>query len=371
MGNRIKVLYIVSTLQRCGPTNQLFNIVSNLDENIFECSVLTLSKESPDSLKSKFDDAGIQVASLELGRWSGLVFGWFKLKGKLKEFYPDVIHTQGIRADAYAVRLKELGIKTVATIRCVPDEDYPMKYGAYLGKRMARKHLKVLRKLDVVASVSKAINRSLIAIGLETKAIQNGCDLSKYMSVSIEEKKKLRDLLGLEKDKIVLISVGHLSKRKDPITIIKAFKKVRNRGRFQLIFVGDGELRGECESEAKGEENIEFIGRTENVEKYLQASDVFLSASLSEGLPNTVLESLSCGVPTILSGIPQHTEIFEENLDDYKFFSVGNIEELGLILENLSIEVLQTLPTRTIVEKKFDSRKMSGNYQSIYKRLLS
>lgn len=371
MNKKIKVLYIVSTLRRCGPTNQLFNIVSNLDNDMFEGLVLTLSNESSDTLKPKFDAAGIRVASLELGRLSGVFFGWSKLKRKVKEFVPDVIHTQGIRADRYAVRLMEFGIKTVATIRCIPTEDYPMKYGRFLGMQMAKKHLGALEKLDVVASVSKSIKKSLLAMGLTTTAIQNGCDLSKYKCVSDNRKKELRDQLAIPHDKIILISVGHLSNRKDPLTLIKAFKAIPDRSRFQLLFIGDGELRNECESEVSEESGIRLIGRVENVDEYLQASDVFLSASLSEGLPNTVLESLSCGIPTILSNIPQHMEVFDGYMDRYTFFSIGNIDELTTILDNLSLEYLGELPTRSIVEDNFDSQKMSGAYQSIYKKLIS
>ncbi len=369
MKKKIKILYIVSTLQRCGPTNQLFNIVSNLDPNNFECIILTLSKESNDTLMPKFLAHGIRVESLELTRISGFISGWKRIKRKVKSYGPDIVHTQGIRADGYAVRLKEFGIKTVATIRCIPHEDYPMKYGKFIGRIMANQHLHSLNNLDIIASVSRSINNSLNEVGLKTTTIQNGCDLSKYTNASIEEKIGLRDKLRLSKDKIILISVGHLSNRKDPQTIIQAFKKCFDHIRFQLIFVGDGELREDCESMVE-KEDIKFIGRVDNVNEYLQASDVFISASISEGLPNTVLESLSCGIPTILSNIPQHTEIFEGYIQFFDFFEIHNTNELTMILDNLTLSQIQDIPTRSIIEKNFDSRKMSSSYQTIYKNLI-
>lgn len=371
MDRKIKVLYIVSTLRRCGPSNQLFNIVSNLDQTVFTSKILTLSNESDDSLKSKFVEAGIDVETLGLGRISGIFKGYGKLLDVVRRFQPNVVHTQGIRADRYAVRLKSLGIKTVATIRCIPSEDYVMKYGRLLGTSMAKDHLASLRRLDQVAAVSKAINKALVNCGLSTMTIQNGVDIIKYTEASPSEKKGLRDMLGLPQDKLILISVGHLSNRKDPLTIIKAFLESSNREKFHLIFVGDGELRQECLELIKDDIDIQLIGRVPNVDEYLKASNIFISASLSEGLPNTVLESLACGIPTVLSGIPQHTEIFGTQVDEYKFFNVKDVLALKRIIESIPLEITHATTVRKIAEDYFDAKKMSYQYQDIYQRLLS
>src|SRR5690554_7749446 len=102
---KVRILYIVSTLKRCGPTNQLFNIVSNLDPDRLTAKIVTVSGESRDALKHKFDNNGINVESLALGRIEGLFWAFGKLKRTIEEFRPDVIHTQGIRADDFAVKL--------------------------------------------------------------------------------------------------------------------------------------------------------------------------------------------------------------------------------------------------------------------------
>jgi len=370
MKNKIKILYLVSTLKRCGPTNQLFNIVSNLDESKFSAKIITLSKEAEDTLKPKFIEAGIIVESLNLGRIMGPVKGFSKLKRKINDFKPNLVHSQGIRSDEYAAKLMKYGIKAIGTIRCIPNEDYLMTYGKLKGGIMAKNHLKNLQKLDKAISVSNSIGLSLIKTGLETETIQNGCDIHRYKTVSEEEKTKIKKKLNLPENKTILISVGHLSTRKDPLTIIKAFKNSKNKKDLYLMFVGDGDLYKQCEDEIKDEENIKLIGRVSNVEDYLKASDVFISASLSEGLPNTVLESLSCGVPTILSNIPQHLEIFEGDSYQNMFFDTGDVVHLTQIFEGISLSDLSVLPTRSIIENKFDSKIMSLKYQDKYVELL-
>lgn len=102
----IKILYIVSTLKRCGPNNQLFNIINNLDETNFFPVVITLS---PEPMDSRFDDyvkAGIEVHSLNLSRFSGVFFAKSKVRKLIDELRPDIIHTQGVRGDIIASQIK-------------------------------------------------------------------------------------------------------------------------------------------------------------------------------------------------------------------------------------------------------------------------
>lgn len=370
MKNKIKVLYIVSTLRRCGPTNQLLYIVSNLDRAIYDAKIITLSKESNETLKPLFLEENIKIETLGLSRVSGIFLGYRRLKQMVNSYSPNIIHTQGIRADSFSKKLMKFDIKTIATIRCIPAEDYKMKYGRVLGGVMAKLHVKRLRQLDIVVSVSNAVRDSLVSYGLPTITIQNGVDTEKFSLIEKDEKKCLRSKLGLAEGKIIIISVGHLSNRKDPLTIIKAFKELKNKNSFELIFVGDGELREECEKEIKGYSNIRLIGRVENVNDYLNASDIFISASLSEGLPNTVLESLSCNIPTILSDIPQHLEILRVSNLDFPSFKIGDVDGLRNIIDNLTIQDIELLSSRSSVQRHFDAKITSNKYQKVYLNLL-
>ncbi|HHW71280.1 MAG TPA: glycosyltransferase family 4 protein [Clostridiales bacterium] len=182
----------------------------------------------------------------------------------------------------------------------------------------------------------------------------------------IEMKIRLRSLLGIPQDHIVFLSVGSLIKRKDPLSIIKAFKDANYKNRATLILLGDGELMEQCEKESN--ENIILKGNVRNVTDYLQASDVYISASKSEGLLNSVLEAGSCGLDLILSDIPQHKEIFEGNLGLANFFEVGDIGALSTkinkAINKMSRDINYDLAT--YVENNFTNKVMSRNYEYIY-----
>ncbi len=107
--------------------------------------------------------------------------------------------------------------------------------------------------------------------------------------------------------------------------------------------------------------NIRFLGNVRNIVEYLQISDCFISASLAEGLPNTVLEAMACGLPTILSNIPPHKELCS---DSACFFEVHNVVELSKMIN--CFKDCDNSP-KELVGKQFSAQLMSEKYQKLYK----
>ena len=72
------------------------------------------------------------------------------------------------------------------------------------------------------------------------------------------------------------------------------------------MLVGDGSHRGYLQALAKHlgiAEHVRFAGRQRNPFKYLSKATVFVLPSLSEGMPNVLLEAMTCGCPVIASDI--------------------------------------------------------------------
>ncbi|MGG1687211.1 glycosyltransferase [Pseudalkalibacillus sp. NRS-1564] len=155
-------------------------------------------------------------------------------------------------------------------------------------------------------------------------------------------------------------------KRKDPSTIIQAFKAANHKYKAVLVLLGDGDLMEQCKEES--DDNIILKGNVNNVNDFLKASDVYVSASESEGLPNSVLEAGRCGLNLILSDIPQHKEVFENNLDYISLFNIGDIKKLSKAIEKeiseCSSEINHDLAN--YIEKYFGNKIMSEKYQEIY-----
>lgn len=357
-----KILYLVSTLKRSGPTNQLSYIIKYLDRSKYTPFVLTLSSEPVDSMKSFFvDSLGVDFSTLGLSRIKGLFFAESTIKEFVKSNDIDLIHSQGIRADAIA---SCLNVKSVSSIRNYPFYDYPMKFGKLKGSLMAKKHCSLIRKNQPsFIACSKTISEEFYKLKFKLYYIQNGVDTKKYVPVSVKSKLELKKKLNIDLQKKIFITVGGLISRKDNETLIKGFVSYNNDDSLLLI-AGDGPEKDSLQYLAN--DSVIFLGNISNVVEYLQLSDCFISSSLAEGLPNTVLEAMSCGLPVLLSDIPSHLEIFGD--ESGCFFETKNHIELRNELQNIVSNLdVQSELSLNIIRSKFNADLMSKKYQNLYR----
>ncbi len=362
---KIKILYIVSNLGNSGPTSQLLNIISNLDKEAFQVTVITLSPESNGSVKYKFDEQGVEVQTLGLSRIQGLFKSKMLLKKRINEIAPWIIHTQGIRADSLLSKLA-LQIPWIMTSHNYPFEDYPMKFGALKGKLMAHSHIRVMNKCSNVIACSKSIANLLEKHDIIATPIQNG--------VNVEPNPEVQKNVELPLfESPIFISVGSLIARKNMGFLIEAFNRYSKCHKGSLVILGSGPDKSTLEALAQSE-NIHILGSVNNVSDYLLLSDYFVSSSLSEGLPMAVLEGFSLGVPALLSDIPSHHEIAAESSECSKIFSLDKgVDELFEQMTSADRIFAKgaSISAENLVKTVFSAESMSKKYQIIYQSLLN
>ena len=130
-----------------------------------------------------------------------------------------------------------------------------------------------------------------------------GVDTKKYHTVDInidEYKQKL----GIPKDKIIVLSVGELSERKNHQIIVKALAEIKNKSDYCYVICGrevDG--TGFAEklkhlAQANGV-NLMLLGHRSDIPEIIHCSDIGAIPSVREGLGLAGIQSLSAGVPLI------------------------------------------------------------------------
>lgn len=143
----------------------------------------------------------------------------------------------------------------------------------------------------------------------------------------------------LQKKEIVIGTLSRFWKQKNMINTVKiAIKACQHRNELKFIFVGDGEDLSQCQrlvNNANLATRILFPGWSLDKEKWLSMFDIFLLYSLWEGLPLSILEAMSYGLPIIASDIKGNREL----VDDRNGYLISPENEAGLFNLLLSLNL--------------------------------
>ncbi len=364
---KYKIAYVVSDLKRVGPSNQTLNIITN-SKYKKDSIVITLFNEPSDTMIDEYKKNSINIESLHLNRITFIFNGKKILAKKLKDLNVELVHSYGVKPDCLCQKVcNKLKINHAITLRNYPKEDILTRMNFIKGRIALRSHLKALLDCKNVICCSKSICDMMKSDypNHHFSYVQNGVDINKYQRVNLDAKEVLRKKYQFDNNKIIYISTGSFIKRKRIDETIEGFIKANVKNSL-LLLLGNGELFDEIKNKYTDNSNIVFIGKTDKVKEYLQLSDAFISSSESEGLPNSVLEAIACGLPVILSDIPQHMEIINELPNSGVVYSLGNADELKNAISNNAI-----LKYHADIDKSvFTMKNMSKKYCDIYDIIL-
>ena len=181
-----------------------------------------------------------------------------------------------------------------------------------------------------------------------------------------------------ESEKLKIVSCSNLIPLKRVDLIICALSLIKNT-RICWTHFGDGELRDELEQLArnslKGKVTFEFEGQIENSElmmRYKQEGfDLFINVSESEGLPVSIMEAMSFGIPTIATNVGGTSEIVQHGVNGFLLEKDFSVETLAELIDNFWSMGSQKIckmreNARNTWETKFNAEV---NYREFYKRL--
>ena len=179
----------------------------------------------------------------------------------------------------------------------------------------------VLSKADQVITVSQFNAKILLSLGVSSKklrVIYNGYDEQIFRPISLQEARKK---LGLPLKKKILLSVGNLVNIKGHSYLVDAMSIIlKKRSDVILIIVGSGRLEIKLRNAINRlglNKKILLVGSKphEEIPIWMNASDIFVLPSLSEGFPTVIPEAMACGKPIIgtkVGGVPE--AIFHQDL---------------------------------------------------------
>ncbi len=182
-------------------------------------------------------------------------------------------------------------------------ESDPWDYDILYGKDY---WIKKLHDFKGIITVSKRNLDYLLSRDASLKSktiyIPNGVNTKRFMPM---DQKVCRIKLGLPLDEKIVIFCGHFENRKGPLKVLEAINSLNIKG----VFLGSNGPDKPIGS------NVLYAGPVLNTELpiWLNAADVFVLPSLSEGMSNAILEALCVGIPLVVSNLSFNTDFLTEN----------------------------------------------------------
>jgi glycosyltransferase involved in cell wall biosynthesis len=281
----------------------------------------------------------------------------------------EVIHSHGRGAGIYSRLLKYILPETriIHTVHGFYLQDYPplKKYIAALIERI----LSFATEKVIAVSNGEKANMMKFNIWREDRinVIYNGIEEPN----EIDNKEGLRKKLGLPADKFIIISVVRFNSLKNIEMTIDIAEKLKDMSSILFVIAGDGEEFSKIKrmKDSRGLENVLLPGFKENALEYIKASDVYISTSIREGLPISLIEACMLGVPILATDVTGNNEVVTDGENGYVFdlkdteTPVNKIAELSK--DRNKIDILKN-NARAIFEKKFTIEKMSRQVEDIY-----
>lgn len=365
-----KIFFVIPSLDSGGAQRTFLNILNHVDKDFFNCILILYSKQGE---YLEFLDKNIDIIDLKTER---SLFAIPKLVLKILTYNPDIIFSTIRYVNASTVIANLISFRNAKVV--IRETNNHTAAGV-------KKNLKEIivswcyRKADLIISLSEGVKKDLIkrhsVMNSKIKTIYNPVDIEFINNKKSENIHDKYYLNGLNKERLKLITVGHLQYQKGYDLLIKSMKNIKDKFPFSLVIIGDGEERDKLEKIVQSENLSEFIffmGHQENPYKWIAKSDLFILSSRWEGFGHVIVESMSLGVPVISTDCESGpNEIITDNHNGFLFKNYDS-KELENKLEFLyhNKQLLSNMKDKTISRSKdFSAKKITQDYQKIFLNL--
>jgi sugar transferase (PEP-CTERM/EpsH1 system associated) len=367
---RLRVLHVIDRLGVGGTEVGILKVIQGLSKECFDHRICTIRGFDEDFARSQGFEGQIYVAGRSESGFQ-LLLG--RLAGIMRDFRPDIVHSRnwGAIEAMPAARLSRVPV----AIHSEHGYEVDMLDGLPKRRRVFRRF--AYGAADAVFTVSEELRSYHARQGLFPKerirVLPNGVDTSRF-ALRLVESQETRQRLGLGEGGLVLGSVGRLVQIKDHATLLKAAEILISRGMpVQVLLVGSGpEMAKHKEFVAASprlSRRVVFAGAVSDVPALLNAMDVFVLPSISEGMSNTVLEAMSSSLPVVATRVGGNPELIEHERSGW-LFEPGDVIALAAILERIgrdpSLRQKLGQAARRRAVQNFSLEGMLCSYRSLY-----
>lgn len=233
-----------------------------------------------------------------------------------------------------------------------------------------------INKSDFVTSVSQSLKDNtlkLFNIKNEIEVIPNFIEITKN---KIQSDVPCQRSVMAEPNERIITHISNFRKVKRIPDVIKIFYNIQKQIPAKLMMVGDGPEKEKAELLCKElgiEDKVIFFGNSNEIDKILCLTDLFLLPSETESFGLAALEAMACRVPVISSNSGGLSEVNFEGVSGY-LSDVGNVEEMAenalkILKDDVKLEEFKD--NALAVAKQFDIKNILPLYEALYQKAIN
>ena len=381
--SQIKLLKLVSLFGFGGTERQVVNLAQMIDRSRFELRLACLDRWG--HFLEEIEQHRIPVSEYRINSLykPGTVRQQLRFAADIRRYRIQIVHSYNFYANTFTLPTAKLaGVPVIiASIRDT---------GVYLSPAQKRVQRIVCRFADCILVNAEAIRRWLIEEGYQSAkiaVIRNGIDLSRFARK--QDGTRLRLELGLPRRAPVVVMLSRLNPQKGIDYFLEAAAYVRERcPKAHFLVVGDRFILqdGVRQRDVAYQQELErraarlglgrcmvFTGFRADVPELLAEAAVSVLPSLSEGLSNTLLESMAAGVPVVATTVGGNTELIEDGVNGLLVpprDPAALAEAICAILNDRDLARRLGQEARQRVVERFSLERMVSETQDLYVQLL-
>lgn len=360
---KARVLHVIARYNVGGTARYLNNLLPQLASEMDTLLAVghVQGHEIEDSSLEKIDFVRIE----NLGRKIEIIDdfrAYLQLRKAVKNFKPQIIHSHTFKAGVLC-RLMFFKIPKVHTFHghLMSDPEFSRR-ALQVIINIERRLAKLTKR---IITVGEQVTKDLLAVGVG-KPNQYISIASEGAKLSFLSRSEARKLINIDSETPVVLWMARMAPVKNPLL---ALEVARLLPEVNFLMAGGGDLFEETKASAPS--NVLMLGWVDAAE-IIPAADVFLSTSLNEGVPYSLIEVQSCGVPIVAVNSGSIQELITDGISGV--LAEADAHELALKVKDLlndksKLEIIG-VSARNIREVADEKPKMSLAHKSIYKKIL-
>jgi sugar transferase (PEP-CTERM/EpsH1 system associated) len=370
------VLHVIHHLQMGGMENGVVNLINTMPDERYRHAIACV--EDFTNFRERLTRPDVEVFALhrsKIGVW-GLRRALYRL---IRDRGPALVHTRNQSGLDALLPARLAGVKAIHSEH---GWDVDNLDGQQWKPRLLRRVHSPL--VTGYVTVSKHLAQYLgETVGISSTRITqiyNGVDTARFTPATSSPGPWLPE--NFRSPELFRIgTVGRAQEVKDQATLLRAFAHLcaalpEHRSRLRLLIAGDGPLLESLRDLARTldiAEQVWLPGARDNIPEVLQALDVFVLPSLNEGISNTILEAMACGVPALVTNVGGNVELVSDG-ECGRHFAPRDVHALSGHLKDYllapDLRAAHGASARARAGERFSLDAMVERYAAVYDRAL-